>query len=146
MYKHILIATDGSELAQKGVERGLALAQSTGARVTAVTVTESFPIHASHRYGLQPGDLERYDQRQAQYAADILGAVKARARELGVVCETLHLADAQPADGIIETAAELQCNLIVMTSHGRRGLQKIILGSQTQEVLARATTPVLVVK
>ena len=142
MYQHILIATDGSELAGRAVSAGLELAKALRAKVTAVTATEpwssmvtgdvalSFPIHD-------------YEKAAAENAARILSAVSETAGQAGVACETLHINDF-PADGIVETAKARGCDLIVMASHGRRGLSKLILGSQASRVLALSPVPVLV--
>jgi nucleotide-binding universal stress UspA family protein len=146
MYKHILISTDGSEVAQKGVDHGLSLAKSVGARVTVVTVTERFPIGPSPDWIPGPAEIEAWDARQTEWATKVLADVKAAAGRLGVVAETAHVAEAQPAEAILATAAKGPCDLIVMASHGRRGLRRLLLGSQTSEVLVGSPVPVLVVR
>ena len=146
MYKHILIATDGSEIAQKGVDHGLSLAKNLDAKVMVVTVTEPFPIYAGEGWALGPGDFERYDADQIKFAQELLAPIKASADRLGVTCETRHVPNRRPAEAILDTAAEEDCSLIVMASHGRRGLERLFLGSQTQEVVSRASLPVLVVR
>src|SRR3546814_629792 len=146
MYKHILIATDGSELAQKGVDHGLSLAKNLDAKVMVVTVTEPFPIYAGEGWALGPGDFERYDADQIKFAQELLAPIKASADRLGVTCETRHVPNRRPAEAILDTAAEEDCSLIVMASHGRRGLERLFLGSQTQEVVSRSSLPVLVVR
>jgi nucleotide-binding universal stress UspA family protein len=143
MFKHILIATDGSELAQKGVDKGLALAKALGAKATAVTVTE--PMTA-----LLVGEatialpLDDYDKATAANAAQILADVSAAAAKAGVACATLHVKDQYPAEGLVEAAKAQGCDLIVMASHGRRGLSKLLLGSQATRVLTLSEVPVLV--
>ena len=150
MYEHILISTDGSEVAQKGVDQGLSLAKPLGARVTIVMVTERFPVpvHTGIAGGWIPGpeEMARYEAAQKDMARDVLAAVVAAARKLGVPADTVHVADAYPAEAIIEVAKARDCSLIVMASHGRRGLRKLLLGSQTAEVLADSPVPVLVVR
>ncbi|SSC72156.1 unnamed protein product [Ciceribacter sp. T2.26MG-112.2] len=146
MYKHILIATDGSELAQKGVDHGLSLAKNLDAKVVVVTVTEPFPIYAGEGWALGPGDFERYDADQIKFAQELLAPLKASADRFGVTCETRHVPNRRPAEAILDTAAEEDCSLIVMASHGRRGLERLFLGSQTQEVVSRSSLPVLVVR
>ena len=145
MYKHILISTDGSEVAGKGVDHGLSLAKSVGAKVTLVTVTERFPIHAGE-WMPGPTELAQYEAIQNEAATKVLADVKAAAARLGVDAETVHVPEAQPAEAIIATANERHCNLIVMASHGRRGLRRLLLGSQTSEVLVSSPVPVLVVR
>jgi nucleotide-binding universal stress UspA family protein len=142
MYKHLLIATDGSELAGKAVATGLQLAKALGAKATAVTVTEAWAT-------MVPGEgafvfpVEEYERAAARNAARILADVAARAQELGVPCETVHVTEF-PAEGIILTAKDKGCDLIVMASHGRRGLSRVLLGSQAVRVLTHATVPVLI--
>ena len=145
MYKHILIATDGSELAQKGVEQGLALAKALGAKATAVMITE--PIAA-----MMVGEaaialpLDDYDKAASANASRVLAGVAESAKKAAVACDTLHVKDQYPAEGIVEAAKARACDLIVMTSHGRRGISKLLLGSQTTRVLTHTEIPVLVVR
>jgi len=150
MYTHILIATDGSELAQKGVDHGLSLAKNLGAKVTILTATEPFPYSASAGVaaGWVPGpdDVSLYEQGQKETADKLLADAKAAATAKGVTAETVQVPDTYPAEAIIETAKAKGCDLIVMASHGRRGLGRLILGSQTAEVLHASTVPVLVVR
>jgi nucleotide-binding universal stress UspA family protein len=142
MYKHILIATDGSELAGRAVTAGLELAGTLGAKVTAVTATEPWPAMAGGEPALS-FPIEDYERAAAEHAARVLSGVSEAARKAGVACETLHVNDF-PAEGIVETAKARGCDLIAMASHGRRGLSKLILGSQASRVLALSTVPVLV--
>lgn len=150
MYTHILIATDGSELAQRGVDHGLSLAKDLGARVTILTATEPFPFRASAGVaaGWVPGpdDFSLYEQGQKESADKLLADVKAAAERMGVTADTVHVPDLHPAEAIVQTAKAKDCNLIVMASHGRRGLGRLLLGSQTSEVVTTSTVPVLVVR
>jgi nucleotide-binding universal stress UspA family protein len=146
MYKHILVSTDGSDVAQKGVDHGLSLAKSLGAKVTIVVVTERFPLNAGPHWIPGPTEIEAYDAGQKEGAAQVLADVKAAADRLGVEADTVHVPDAQPAEAIVETAKKRHCHLIVMASHGRRGLRRLLLGSQTSEVLVSSPVPVLVVR
>lgn len=149
MYKHILVSTDGSDVAQKGVDHGLSLAKALGAKVTIITVTERYPIYADMSgVGWVPGPSEMadYEASQKKWADDVLAKVKAAADKLGVEVDLLHVADALPAEAILETAKSRGCSLIAMSSHGRRGLGRLLLGSQTSEVLAHSPVPVLVVR
>jgi len=145
MYKHLLITTDGSEVAQRGVDQGLALAKALGAEATIVTITEPFPIYAVGS-GYVPPELADYDNIQKEFAQKVLEAAKAQADAAGVKVTTLHVPNRQPAETIIETAQSRGCDAIVMASHGRRGLGRLVLGSQTSEVLAHSKLPVLVVR
>ncbi len=149
MYNHILISTDGSDVAQKGVDHGLSLAKMLGSKVTIITVTEPFPYNMSAAgVGWIPGanEIALYQEGQAEFAGKILARVKEAATKLGVDAETLHVPDARPAEAILDAAASAGCSLIVMASHGRRGLGRLLLGSQTSEVLAHSPIPVLVVR
>jgi len=142
MYKHILIATDGSQLAGKAVTAGLLLAKHLGAKVTTVTVSEPLT-------GLAVGapafafPIERYEEEAAESAARILAEVSTAAREQGIDCTTLN-ARGLAAEAIIEAAKAGACDLIVMASHGRRGLARALLGSQAMRVLTLSHVPVLI--
>jgi nucleotide-binding universal stress UspA family protein len=143
MYRHVVIATDGSELAGKAVTQGLALAKTLGAKVTIVTVTDPMPALVS-------GDatpvlsLQDYARAAAAHAAKILDGAAAAAKASGVACETVHVKEQYPAQGIVDTAKAGGGDLIVMASHGRRGLSKLLLGSQATEVVSLSPVPVLV--
>ncbi|HEX2842569.1 universal stress protein [Hyphomicrobium sp.] len=143
MFKNILIATDGSELAAKATKQGLDLAKDLGARVTAVTVTEPWVAVAPGEVAMA-FPIKEYDESVSANAAHILAAVESEAKERGIPCTTLHVKDQFPAEGIIETAQSQGCDLIVMASHGRRGLMRVLLGSQATKVLTGSTIPVLV--
>jgi nucleotide-binding universal stress UspA family protein len=142
MYKHILIATDGSELAAKAVTTGFALAKALGAKVTAVNATEPWTAMVAGEAALA-FPVEEYDKGAAESAARILAEVSDVARKQNVACETVHAKDF-PAEGIIATANAKGCDLIVMASHGRRGLARVLLGSQAMRVLTLSTIPVLI--
>jgi nucleotide-binding universal stress UspA family protein len=146
MYKNILIATDGSELAGKAVKHGLALAKVLGAKVKAVTVTESWDALEIAKQVEQrvENPVERYEKNVAAWADKVLSAARRTASEQGVTCETVHIKDRHPADGILEAAKKGGCDLIVMASHGRRGVAKLLLGSQAVKVLTQSTVPVLI--
>ena len=143
MFTHILIATDGSELAAKAVTQGLDLAKGMAARVTAVNVSEPWVAVAPSEVAMA-FPMKEYEESVAANAARILAAVAGDAEARGVQCTTLHVKDQFPAEGIIETAQKQGCDLIVMASHGRRGLMRILLGSNATKVLTHSTIPVLV--
>lgn len=149
MYSHILIATDGSKLADKGVDHGLDLARALSCKVTVLTVTEPFPLHTGASgagWIANDDDVARYNTMQDEYADKLLKSAADAAAKLGVTVSTCRVENPFPADAIIEEAEKLGCDLIVMTSHGRRGLRRLLLGSQTAEVLTRSKIPVLVVR
>ncbi len=143
MYKHILITTDGSDLALKAVDQGLALAKALNAKVTAITATEPWTSIASGEMGVA-FPIDDYEKGCADAAATILGVVSKRANKAGVTCQTVHVKDQFAAEGIIETAKSRGCDLIVMASHGRRGLTRLLLGSQANNVVTHSTVPVLI--
>jgi nucleotide-binding universal stress UspA family protein len=143
MYKHLLIATDGSELAGKAVAAGLALAESLGARVTVVTATEPWTAMANGGAFAFDFPIEQYERTAAEDAERTLSGALAQARQAGVQCDTVHVMDF-PAEAIIDTAKARGCDLIVMASHGRRGVARVLLGSQATRVVALSSMPVLI--
>ncbi len=163
MYANILLSTDGSDVARKGLEHGLALAKALNAKVTVITVTEPLPINVAeplsfavteplsigfgsgHAGEWSAGEVDRFDAASKERARKVLDEAQAMAEHIGISAELLHIPNAHPASAMIETAKSRGCDLIVMGSHGRRGLRKFFLGSQTSEVLADASVPVLVV-
>lgn len=148
MYKRILVATDGSDLARRGLEKGLELATGLGAEVDILTVCEPWAVGMYDAMGWSAGyeNSPQYREDRRKQAMKVLEPALATAAAAGVKAEGLHVIDRYAADAILETAAERNCDLIVMASHGRRGLSRALLGSQTAEVLARATVPVLVIR
>ena len=148
MYKHILIATDGSELAAKGLAHGGQLAKSLGALVTVVTVTEpwsAMEMASLARQGNQ-NIINEFEAASTQTADRILEASASTVEGYGVTVETMHVMDSHPAEGIIQSATDKGCDLIVMASHGRRGLGRLFLGSQAAEVLSHSKVPVLIIR
>jgi nucleotide-binding universal stress UspA family protein len=146
MYQHILIPTDGSELAGRAVRHGLSLAKSVGAKVTALTVEGSFDVYtvpASKVYEMS-GAFAEHAERAKAHAEKILNGVAEEARLAGVTCETLRLEEDHPYEAIIEAAKQRGCDLIVMASHGRSGIAAVVLGSVTTKVLTHTKIPVLV--
>ena len=146
MFKHILIATDGSELAGKAVAQGLTLAKQLKAKATAVTVTEpwdALSMAALAERGL-PNPVADYDERMTAAGNRVLWTVSEAAKKHDQPCTTLYVKDRYPAEGILETAKSQGCDLIVMASHGRRGLSKLLLGSQASKVVTLSPVPVLV--
>jgi nucleotide-binding universal stress UspA family protein len=143
MFKRLLIATDGSEIATKAARAGLELANSLNAQVVILTVTEPW-------LGLMNGDtnpmyfpVEEYERAAKAEADRLFGKVRDEALSLGVDCETVHVSG-YPADAIIETAVTTACDLIVMGSHGRRGIARLLLGSQAAKVVTLSSVPVLI--
>jgi nucleotide-binding universal stress UspA family protein len=141
MYTHILIPTDGSDLSRKAIRHAIALAKAVKAKVTAVTV--SIPFHVfSAEPAMVTDTPETHQKRMAPLAAKYLQEAVAAAA--GVNCETVHVEHEHPYQAIIDTAKQRGCDLIVMASHGRRGVSAIVLGSETVKVLTHSAIPVLV--
>jgi nucleotide-binding universal stress UspA family protein len=146
MYRNILIATDGSALAEKAVAHGLQLAKAVGAKATALIVEAPFNV-----YGVPESRVRQMSEAFAQHAAQIkqhagkvLSHVAEAARAAGVACETVQLEHDHPYEAIISAANDKGCDLIVMASHGRSGISAVLLGSVTNKVLTHTKIPVLV--
>lgn len=148
MYQRILIATDGSDLAGKAVNHGIALAKRLNVPVTAVTVTESWSALELGRMARQgnPNPVTQFEEMAAAAATSILDKVRQAASSQGVTCDVIHVQDRHPAEGIVATAEDKGCDLIVMASHGRRGFDRVLLGSQANEVLTHSKVPALIVR
>jgi nucleotide-binding universal stress UspA family protein len=146
MYRHILIPTDGSELAHKAIVHGLSLAKSVGAKVTALIVVSSFNVYdvPASRENLMSAAFEQYTRQAGAQGALILKRVASDAKAAGVQCETVQMIEDHSYEAIVDTAKEKGCDLIVMASHGRSGIAAIVLGSVTAKVLTHTTIPVLV--
>jgi len=145
MYNRILIATDGSPVAARAVTQGLALAKALGAQAIAVTVTEPWATAAPPEVLNEPF-VQDFERAAREGAKRILDSVEAAAKAVGVACSLVHVRDRFPAEGILEAAASDRADLIVMASHGRRGVARFLLGSQASEVLTHSSVPVLVVR
>ena len=148
MYKHILIATDGSDLATQAVDHGFALAKQCNAEVTIVTVTELWSA-ADIAHEVRQGrrdPIGRFEELAEVSAEKILDRARQRGNALGVGCNVVHVNDQHPAEGIIQTANDKGCDLIVMASHGRRGISRVLLGSKAYEVLSHCKVPTLIVR
>jgi len=148
-YKHLLITTDGSELAAKGVAQGLALAKDLKAKVTIFTATQPFPYPpyiGADVWTPLPGDLADFEASQKRGADALLASAMAEAKKAGVKADAIQTPHSFPAEAIVETAKSSGCDLIVMASHGRRGLGRLMLGSETAEVVSHSPVPVLVVR
>ena len=148
MYANIRLSTDGSDVARKGVEHGMALAKALNAKVTVITVTDPLLVGHGVGYNWIPSQevVDSFDAARKEHAAKVLDEARAMAEQTGIPAELLHVPNAHPATAIMETAKSRGCDLIVMASHGRRGLRKLLLGSQTSEVVVNGSVPVLVVR
>jgi nucleotide-binding universal stress UspA family protein len=146
MYRHILIPTDGSELAERAVTHGLSLAKFLGAKVTVITVDERLGAWLSFaESGVTEAFAPYYTEQIKKHVASVLDRVANAAKQAGVPCDTVQVEDVRPYEAIIATATDRGCDLIVMASHGRSGLSAVVLGSVTNKVLTYTKVPVLVV-
>lgn len=147
MFKHILLPTDGSPVSSKAVKRGIEFAKKIGARVTALHVVTAFRFMADEGVMvLNPVLRKRFDDEGKARAQEILGAVAKQARAKGVRCATVSVSGDQSFQEIVATARRSKCDLIMMASHGRRGISSLLLGSVTSKVLLHSKVPVLVVR
>jgi nucleotide-binding universal stress UspA family protein len=146
MITHILISTDGSETAEKAVDHGLELARQLAAKVTILTVTERWSALEMARKAREGAHnpLQDYNELAERHATIVLERAKEKAKQAKIDCETVYKADSGPAEAIVAEADRSKADLIVMASHGRRGLDRVMLGSVTQRVLALTARPVLV--
>ena len=142
MFKNVLIATDGSELAKKAVQQGLTVAKGMKAKATVVRATPVPRMYVAEGVIITP-PVEVHEQ-VAKVVADQFAGIKQEADAAGVPCETVHVENDIPWQAILDTAKDKRCDLIVMASHGRTGFSAAFLGSETQKVLAQSTVPVLV--
>jgi nucleotide-binding universal stress UspA family protein len=143
MYKHLLIAFDGSELSDKALRQGIELAKAVGAKITVLYVTMPWSNIAVGEIAVM-FPPEEYETNAAAAANEQLKRAGLAAREAGVSCEQVHSSESQPYKAIVDTAAQKGCDLIVMGSHGRRGMAGLLLGSVATKTLTHAHVPVLV--
>ena len=147
MYRHFLISTDGSELAERAVAHGLSLAKFVGAKVTVIIVEEPVPTVWWSVAEYRLADITaKYDEEVKKHATSVLGRVANAAKQAGVPCDTIQVELVQPYEAIVATATDRGCDLIVMASHGRSGLSAVVLGSVTNKVPTHTKVPVLVVQ
>ena len=148
MFRHILIATDGSALAAKGVKAGVKLARALGARVTGVCVVQPYlaTVYSDATMYMTPAAVEDYEKASKAQARKALAAVEHAAATAKVRRAVRVEEDLQPWQGLLKAARKAGCDVIVMASHGRGGLGGAILGSQTARVLAHSKIPVLVIR
>ena len=147
MYKRILIATDGSPLSDKAVAHGLSLAALSGATVVALKVVPRYP--RSYFEGGVPVDLndaKRIEKQWSEAAQSMVDGVKAEGGAQGVTVKAVVAKSDLVAEAVIAAAKKHHCDLIVMASHGRKGIKRLLLGSETQHVLTHSHIPVLVLR
>jgi nucleotide-binding universal stress UspA family protein len=144
MFKRILVSTDGSEISQKAANSATALAKSMGAELLTISVKEPFPYSAISE--MQPVPPQEFFDAQERIARERVQGVLDSAKAAGVACQAHTIEALHPWEAILDHAKGQNVDLIVMASHGRRGLSAMLLGSETQKVLTHSTIPVLVIK
>jgi len=144
MYKRILVPTDGSDITANAVSTAVSLAKSLGAQLLTISVKEPFPYSAISE--MQPTPPQEFYDAQERIATTRVKTVADAAQAAGLSCEAHTVEALHPWEAIIEHAKLNQCDLIVMASHGRRGVAAMLLGSETQRVLIHSKIPVLVVR
>ena len=148
MFKHILLPTDGSKLSDRAVQKGIELAQAVGARVTAMHAIPEFRMMADESFVLPTSvDIKkRYEKEAKARAEKLLAKITERAKEAGLKADSVCVMGDVPYEAIIEACKKTKCDVIVMASHGRRGVSGLLLGSETSKVLTHSKVPVLVVR
>src|SRR5690349_13799987 len=143
MFKHLLLATDGTRRSESAIRKAMQVAKSAGAKVTGFYAIPPFHV-LTHRPEMLSHSKEQYAKSSAAHAAAYLAVIEQAARQVGVPCDIVSAPGAQPYRSILKLAEEKGCDLIMMASRGNRGLQRLLSGSETQKVLTRSRIPVLV--
>ena len=147
MYKRILVATDGSKLSQQAINHALSLADATGADVVALKVVPRYPqTYFEGGVALAAAEVARIEKQWQEDAMKAVNAVKDAGQKLEVKVKPVTVKSDLVSEAIISAAKRNKCDLIVMASHGRRGIKRLLLGSETQQVLTHSHIPVLVLR
>ncbi len=145
MYKRILVPTDGSDLSFAAIQAATQLAKSLGADIVAINVMPKLGQWAFPDYGAYKMlSEEAFDKETTEEARSILAVAEEEAASLKVPCQVVTKRDSEPFRAIIDAASEYKCDLILMASHGRRGITGLLLGSETTKVLTHCRIPILV--
>lgn len=147
MYKKILVATDGSDLSEKAVSSAIELAALAGAELVALKVVPLYPqSYFEGGLALQAAEIGRIEQQWAEDGQAIVDAVQEAAQAQGVKTQAITVKSDLVSEAVIAAAKKHECDLIVMASHGHRGIKRLLLGSETQQVLTHSHIPVLVLR
>ena len=147
MYKRILVPTDGSELSRKAAKRAVELASTVGAEVVALNVVPRYPVSLFDGDVSTPRqEIARTEKQWSEQGLATAKAVESTARAAGVKAKAITVRSDLVAEAILAAARKNKCDLVVMASHGRKGIKRILLGSETQHVLTHGTVPVLVLR
>jgi nucleotide-binding universal stress UspA family protein len=143
MFKHVLLPTDGSKLSEDAIRIGVQLAKTVNAKVTGIYVMPEFHVF-TYKTEMVEDTKEEFAKDSKAHAAQYLNVIETAAKAAGVTCDIASTTHDHPYRAIIEAAKRRGCDLIVMASHGRKGVQGVLLGSETQKVLTHSDIPVLV--
>ena len=147
MYERILVATDDSRLSRKAVKAAVELAGRLEAALVAVQVVPRYPMsYFEGAVALRPEEVGRIEKRWMEKGRSVVEAIAAQGQKAGIDARGIVAQSDAPADAILAAARKHKCDLIVMASHGRRGLARVLLGSETQHVLAHTDIPILVLR
>jgi nucleotide-binding universal stress UspA family protein len=147
MYKRILVATDGSKLSKMAVDHAIELADITGAEVVALKVVPRYPqTYFEGGVALAAAEVARIEKQWNEEALTAVNAVKSAGQLREVKVKPITVKSDLIAEAVIAAAKKNKCDLIVMASHGRRGIKRLLLGSETQQVLTHSHIPVLVLR
>jgi nucleotide-binding universal stress UspA family protein len=147
MYKRILVPTDGSALSKKAVKSAVELAATVGAEVVALNVVPRYPTsYFEGGITVSPNEVARVEQQWAENGLALANEVGKAAEKAGVVAKAVTVRSDLVAEAILTAAKKHKCDLVVMASHGRRGIKRLLLGSETQHVLTHGNIPVLVLR
>ena len=147
MYKRILVPTDGSALSRKAVKSAVELASSVGAEVVALNVVPRYPMsYFEGGISVSSSEVARVEKQWSEQGMALAEDVEKAAEKAGVHAKAITVRSDLVAEAIIAAAKKNKCDLIVMASHGRKGLKRLLLGSETQHVLTHGNIPVLVLR
>ncbi len=147
MYKRILVATDGSTLSKKAVRSAIDLAGAVGAELVALYVVPRYPVsYFEGGVTISSQDVARIEKQWADKGKAVVEAVKLAAQGEGIKARAVIASSDLVAESIISAVKKQKCDLVVMASHGRKGIKRILLGSETQHVLTHSSVPVLVLR
>ena len=145
MFKNILVPTDGSALSRKAIKQAVQLAREQGARITGLHVVQPYAPDVREEFSVRHFvSPQEYARRTATAARQHLRVIERAAETAGVPCDTCHAPNNFPHDEIVRTAQKRKCDLIYMASHGRRGISRLLLGSEASKVLALSKVPVII--
>lgn len=147
MYQRILVPTDGSTLSKKAVRGAVDLAAAIGAEIVALNVVPRYPTaYFEGGISVSPQDVARMEKQWAEQGQAVAETARAAAEAAGVKARAVTMRSDLVAESVLAAARKHRCDLVVMASHGRKGLKRLLLGSETQHVLTHGTVPVLVLR